>query len=119
MSRFLMRMKTVDRQVDRQFAEQQPVFLLIDSERRPVTGIFESPDASVKISGGGEIEDCAPAFSLYTADIKGLKKRHQILMGTESWWVTHVGSDEAGRTRVRLANGEPGKPAPVIDSWSK
>jgi hypothetical protein len=118
MSRFSDWLKRADLKVDRVFAESEPVILVIGAEQRPVTAIFESPDAPVEINGGGEISDHAPALSLYTADIHGLEKRHAVIIGTQSYWVTHIGADEDGRSRVTLAVGAPNKPAKPINKWS-
>ena len=119
MSRFTERLRRADQKVDRYFAEASPVKLFIGGVVRPVVAIFESPDAPVSSPGGGEINDTAPALSTYTADISGLSKRDRVVVGDEVYWVTHIGADEAGRTRITLANGEPGEPAPVINGWSK
>ena len=71
------------------------------------------------IYGGGEIRDVAPALSAYTVDIQGLAKRHAVTVGAEHYWVTHIGADEMGRTRITLAVGEPGKPVEDITQWSR
>lgn len=119
MSRFSERLKRADQRVDRAFAEDVQAVLVIGAEHRPVTVIFEEPDALVTIPGGGEIDDRSPAISAYTRDILGLKNRCQVLIDSVSYWVTHIGANEEGRTRVRLARGEPGRQQPAIDKWSK
>lgn len=118
MSRFRQRLQRAEARIDRAFAEECPVLLIIGQEQRPVTAIFENPDALVRVTGGGEIQDTAPAISLHTAAVTGLAKKSQVVINGNSWWVTHIGSDEDGRTRVRLAHGKPGRPAPEIDEWS-
>jgi len=92
--------------------------LLIGEESRPVMVIFESPDSPVSVPGGGEVQDYSPAFSAMTADIGGLTKGHGVMVNDVNYRVTHVGTDEEGRTRVSLAFGEPGKPQPEINKWS-
>lgn len=72
MSRFTERLQRADKVVDRTFAEELPVVLMVGAERRPITAIFEKPDASVEVYGGGEIRDVAPALSAYTADIRSV-----------------------------------------------
>lgn len=111
-------MKRADRIVDRQFAEELPVVLVIGAEHRPIVSIYESPDDPRQIKGGGEINDQAPAISAYTADITGLSYRCQVIINNNDYWVTHIGADEVGRTRVTLARGQPGKSAPAIKKWS-
>ncbi|EMH4919809.1 hypothetical protein RGP44_002887 [Serratia marcescens] len=118
MNRFTERMQRADRRVDRYFAEDPSVVLVIEGQARPVVAIFESPDDMALVQGGGEIQDHAPAISVYTADIVGLEKKCQALIGGASYWVTHIGADEAGRTRVTLARGVPGKDVDPI-KWSK
>lgn len=83
-----------------------------------VTVIFESPDALSGVPGGGEIQNHSPAFSAMTADISGLEKHDGVVINTIPYRVTHIGTDEEGRTRVTLAYGEPGKTQPQIDKWS-
>lgn len=90
MSRFTERLQRADKVVDRTFAEELPVVLMVGAERRPITAIFEKPDATVEVYGGGEIRDVAPALSAYTTDIQGLAKRHAVTVGTEHYWVTHT-----------------------------
>lgn len=113
MSRFTERLRRADEKVDRYFAEDLPVRLFIGGALRKVVAIFEAPDAPVSLQGGGEIQDASPAISAYTADIIGLKNKDRVMVGPESYWVTHVGADEAGRTRITLARGAPGDPAPL------
>lgn len=119
MSRFTERLQRADKVVDRTFAEELPVVLMVGAERRPITAIFEKPDACAEVHGGGEIRDVAPALSAYTVDIQGLAKRHAVTVGAEHYWVTHIGADEMGRTRITLAAGEPGKPVEDITQWSR
>lgn len=118
MNRFRERLIKADARINRAFAETVPAILSIGNERRPVTVIFESPDAPVSVPGGGEIQDHSPAFSAMTADITGLSKHDGVVINQIAYRVTHVGTDEEGRTRVTLAYGEPGKPQPAIDRWS-
>lgn len=118
MHRFYKRLMRADARISRLFAEECPAILHIGSERRPVTVIFESPDASVNVPGGGEIADQAPAFSALTEDIVGLAKNCDVELNHEFYRVTHVGADEMGRTRVTLGRGR-GPSLPVIDGWSK
>jgi hypothetical protein len=118
MNRFRERLIKADARINRAFAETVPAILSIGNERRPVTVIFESPDAPVSVPGGGEIQDHSPAFSAMTADITGLSKHDGVVINEIAYRVTHVGTDEEGRTRVTLAYGEPGKPQPAIDRWS-
>ena len=118
MNRFRERLMKADARISRAFAETVPAMLSIGGEQRPVTVIFESPDASVSVPGGGEIQDRSPAFSTMTADITGLSKHDGVVINLVMYRVTHVGTDEEGRTRVTLAYGEPGKPQPAIDKWS-
>jgi hypothetical protein len=94
-----------------------PAVLSIGSELRPVTVIFETPDAPVDVPGGAD-SGSAPAFSAMTADITGLEKHHEVEINGTAYRVTHVGADEEGRTRVTLAYGAPGKPQPEINKWS-
>lgn len=119
MSRFTERLQRADKVVDRTFAEELPVVLMVGVERRPITAIFENPDACADVHGGGEIRDVAPALSAYTVDIQGLAKRHAVTVGAEHYWVTHIGADEMGRTRITLAVGEPSKPVEDITQWSR
>lgn len=119
MSRFGDRLARAEARVNRAFAEDAPVVFMIGDELRPVIAIFEKPDASVEVHGGGEIRDVAPALSVYTADIRGLAKRHAVIVGADRYWVTHIGADEMGRTRITLAVGDPGKPAAEIKQWSQ
>lgn len=118
MNRFRERLMKADARISRAFAEEVPAMLSIGYEQRAVTVIFESPDAPVSVPGGGEIQDHSPAFSAMTADIVGLSKHDSVVMNQVAYRVTHVGTDEEGRTRVTLAYGEPGKPQPAIDKWS-
>ncbi|MGG8285598.1 head-tail joining protein [Klebsiella sp. 141162] len=118
MNRFRQRLMRADARINRAFAEEILALLTIGQEKRPVVVIFESPDAPVSVPGGGEIQDHAPAFSAMTADIQGLAKHDGVVVNGMPYRVTHVGTDEEGRTRVTLAYGEPGKPQPEIDKWS-
>ena len=118
MNRFRERLARADARIDRAFAEEVPAIISVGDEQRPVTVIFESPDAPVSVPGGGEIQNHVPAFSAMTADIAGLSKHDRVLINNLPWCVTHVGADEEGRTRVTLAYGEPGKPQPEITKWS-
>lgn len=118
MNRFRARLGRVDARINRAFAEETPVALQIGEEHRPVVVIFESPDAPVSVPGGGEIQDHSPAFSAMTADIAGLSKNDGVVINGINYRVTHIGTDEEGRTRVSLGLGRPGKPQPVINSWS-
>lgn len=118
MNRFRTRLNRADARISRAFAEEAPAELQIGEERRPVIVIFESPDTPVSVPGGGEIQDHAPAFSAMTADIAGLSKNDGVVINGINYRVTHVGTDEEGRTRVSLGHGRPGKPQPVINSWS-
>ncbi|MDR9379990.1 head-tail joining protein, partial [Escherichia coli] len=89
MNRFRRLLTNADARVTRAFAEEIPAYLFLrGGEKRPVRVIFESPDATVGIRDGGEIN----------ADI---------------FHVTHIGADEEGRTRVTLARGEPGRSTPA------
>jgi hypothetical protein len=118
MNRFRARLNRADARINRAFAEELPAELQIGEERRFVSVIFESPDAPVSVPGGGEIQDHAPAFSTMTADIAGLSKNDGVVINAVPYRVTHIGTDEEGRTRVTLGYGRPGKPQPVIDRWS-
>lgn len=71
MHRFYKRLMRADARISRLFSEECPAILSIGSERRPVMVIFESPDAPVRVPGGGEINDQAPAFSALTEDTRG------------------------------------------------
>ncbi|EHM1889200.1 head-tail joining protein [Escherichia coli] len=114
MNRFRRLLTNADARVNRAFAEEIPAYLFLrDGEKRPVSVIFESPDATVGIRDGGEINDHAPAFSAMTADISGLMKRDQVEINADIFHVTHIGADEEGRTRVTLARGEPGRSTPA------
>ncbi|RZA65260.1 head-tail joining protein [Citrobacter koseri] len=118
MNRFRERLARADARIDRAFAEEVPAVISVGDEQRPVTVIFESPDAPVSVPGGGEIQNHVPAFSAMTADIAGLEKHHEVEINGTAYRVTHVGADEEGRTRVTLAYGAPGKPQPEINKWS-
>lgn len=118
MNRFRERLARADARIDRAFAEEVPAIISVGDKQRPVTVIFESPDAPVSVSGGGEIQNHAPAFSAMTADIAGLEKHHCVEINGTAYRVTHVGADEEGRTRVTLAYGAPGKVQPDINKWS-
>ncbi|MEG3135519.1 head-tail joining protein [Rouxiella sp. T17] len=111
-------MKAIDRQVDEEFVEFEPITLLIGSEVRITAGIFEEVAEPVKLPSGGEIEHSGPVLSLSTQDIQGLKKQHQVLFGGESWWVKHIGINEIGRARIYLAKGKPNEAAPSLKNWS-
>ncbi|EAO4202524.1 hypothetical protein FRH56_24150 [Salmonella enterica] len=112
MNRFRQRLLKADARINRAFAEEVPAILSVGDEQRPVTVIFESPDAPVGVPGGGEIQDHAPAFSAMTPDIVGLSERNRVEINGGAFWVTHIGADEEGRTRVTLAHGEPGRATP-------
>lgn len=118
MNRFRARLNRADARITRAFAEDMPALLHIGDVRRAVAVIFETPDAPVSVPGGGELQDRSPAFSAMTADIVGLAKNDGVVINGVSYRVTHVGSDEEGRTRIALVYGEPGKPQPVINHWS-
>lgn len=118
MSRFTDRLRRADRRIDRMFGEEVPVNFIIGGEQRPVSAIFENPDASFSLAGGGGIRDASPAVSVYTTDISGLNKRDEVVIRGTSWWVTKIGTDEDGRTRIELAHGKPGRPVSEIDKWS-
>lgn len=118
MNRFRSRLGRADARINRAFAEESPATLLIGDEARPVVVIFESPDSPVSVQGGGELQDHSPAFSAMTADIADLSKGDGAVVNGVNYRVTHVGTDEQGRTRVSLAFGEPGKPEPDINHWS-
>jgi hypothetical protein len=118
MSRFRERLQRAEARINRAFASECQAILSIGDEQRPVTVIFESPDAPVSIPGGGEIRDYAPAFSALTVDIAGLEKNHGVVINGTAYRVTHVGTDEEGRTRVSLGFGPPGNPGPEISGWS-
>ena len=118
MNRFRARLARADARISRAFAEELPAFLFLGDAPRPVTVIFETPDAPVDVPGGGQIQDRAPAFSAMTADLSGLEKNHGVEINGTHYRVTHVGADEEGRTRVTMAYGEPGKPQPEIKKWS-
>ncbi|WP_241609007.1 head-tail joining protein [Rosenbergiella australiborealis] len=118
MSRYAQRLKRVDSTVDRIFAETKCVMLMISGECRTITAILEKPDGLNQISGGGNIEHVSPALSVHTADITGLMKRDAVTIGTDRYWVTHIGADEMGRTRLTLATGAPSQPVADITKWS-
>lgn len=118
MNRFRQRLDRAEARINRAFAEELPALLLIGAERRAVTIIFEVPDAPVSVPGGGEIQDHSPAFSAITADLSGLDKQCTVQINNEMYRVTHIGTDEEGRTRVTLGCGEGGRVAPIIDRWS-
>jgi hypothetical protein len=118
MNRFRERLNRADARINRAFAEAVPAELRIGNVRRAVTVIFESPDTPVSVPGGGEIQDHSPAFSAMTAEIIGLAKNDGVVINGVNYRVTHVGTDEEGRTRVTLGYGEPGKPQPEIKNWS-
>ena len=118
MSRFRQRLLKADARITRAFAGELPAILVIGTERRPVAVILETPDAPVDVPGGGQIQNHSPAFSVMTADIAGLEKHHGVEINGTPYRVTHVGTDEEGRTRVLLGYGEPGKPQPEISNWS-
>ena len=118
MSRFRQRLHKADARINRAFAEEIPALLYIGDERRPVGVIFESPDAPVSVPGGGTLQDHAPAFSAMSREISGLVKECRVDVNGQPYRVTHIGSDEEGRTRVTLAYGEPGRPQPAITHWS-
>lgn len=113
MSRFTERLQRADRRVDHYFAETLPVRIFPHGEGRDITAIFEDPDAPVGIPGGGEIRDAAPAISAHTAEIHELCHRDKVIVRGDSYWVVHIGANEAGRTRITLARGTPGEPAPM------
>jgi len=115
MSRFTERLRRADRRVDHYFAETLPVWIYPHGEARVITAIFEDPDAPVGVPGGGEIRDAAPAISAHTAEIQGLCKRDKVIVRGDRYWVVRTGANEAGRTRITLARGEPGAPAPLRD----
>ncbi|EPC4330596.1 head-tail joining protein [Enterobacter asburiae] len=118
MNRFRARLARADARISRAFAEALPAVLFIGTEVRPVTVIFETPDAPVDVPAGGQIQDRSPAFSALTTDIAGLEKHHGVEINGTAYRVTHVGADEEGRTRVTLAYGAPGKVQPGINKWS-
>ncbi|WP_202301539.1 head-tail joining protein [Dryocola clanedunensis] len=118
MNRFRARLSKADARINRAFAEEVPALLFIGTESRPVVIIFEAPDAPVFVQGGGEIQDHSPAFSAMTADLNGLEKQCTVQINGKMYRVTHIGTDEEGRTRVTLGYGEAGRVSPVIDSWS-
>ncbi|MCK2512496.1 head-tail joining protein [Escherichia coli] len=119
MSRFRERMARADARIDRAFAEEMPAIIFVAGERRAITVIFESPDAPVALKGGGEILDQAPAFSSMTEEIAGLKKYAEVRVNDEYFWVTHIGADEMGRTRVTLGKGRRGNQLPDPEHWSQ
>ncbi|TKU54843.1 hypothetical protein FDX08_06645 [Citrobacter sp. wls712] len=118
MRNFHERLMRADARITRLFAEACPAVLHIGNECRPVNVIFETPDAPVNVPGGGEISNHAPAFSAMTADIAGLSKHDEVVVNNVRYRVTHVGVNEAGRTRVTLAYGAPGNVQPPIEQWS-
>lgn len=118
MNRFRQKLDRAEARINRAFAENTPAVLRIGAESRPVTVIFEAPDTPVYVPGGGEIQDHSPAFSAMTADLTGLDKQCSVQINNVMYRVTHVGTDEEGRTRVTLGYGEAGRVAPAIDSWS-
>ncbi|MBT0721070.1 hypothetical protein HGT70_07210 [Rosenbergiella collisarenosi] len=118
MSRYAQRLKRVDSIVDRMFAETECVVLMIGGECRTITAILEKPDGLTQLSGGGNIEHLSPALSVHTAEIVGLMKRHAVIIGIDRYWVSHIGADEMGRTRLTLAVGDPNQPVADITQWS-
>lgn len=118
MNRFRQRLDNAEARINRAFAEEMPALLQIGTTARPVTIIFEAPDAPVVVTGGGEIQDYAPAFSALTADLVGLDKSSTVQINGEMYRVTHIGTSEEGRTRVSLGYGEGGRPVPEINNWS-
>ncbi len=118
MSRFDKRLNRADARINRAFAEELPALIFIGTEIRSVIIILETPDALSTVPRGGEIQNHSPAFSVLTADIAGLEKNHGVQINGLEYRVTHVGSNEAGRTRVALAYGKPGKVQPGIETWS-
>lgn len=118
-SRFQDRLGRVEVRIQRTFAEACPVVFQVHGECRLITAIFEDPDAPVAVPGGGDIDDRAPAIIPFTRDIVGLKKGDPVTVNGQGYRVTHLGSDELGRTRVTLARGGEQAAPPVIDHWSK
>lgn len=53
-----------------------------------------------------------------TTDIVGLSVHDEVVVNNIRYRVTHVGANEAGRTRVTLAYGAPGNVQPPIEQWS-
>lgn len=120
MSRFRALLERAEVRINRAFAEDAgTVILYIDAEKRPVTAIFEDPDAPAAAPGDGKFQNVAPALSLRSADINGLKEKCRVDARGESWWVKHIGTDEDGRTRVNLARGEPGQQMPALRGPSR
>ena len=118
MSRYEQRLKRADTAVDRVFAETERIVLMIGTERRAITAVLEKPDGESHLSGGGKIEHLSPALSVYTSDITGLLTRHEVLIGSDHYWVSHIGADEMGRTRLTLAVGIPNQSVADITQWS-
>ncbi|KFC13129.1 hypothetical protein GTGU_00171 [Trabulsiella guamensis ATCC 49490] len=114
MSRFRDRLMNADARINRAFAEDSPAVLFLESGPRQVTVIYESPDAPVEVPGTGKIVNQTPAFSAMTADLTGLAEGDKVDISGASYRVTHIGSDEYGRTRVTLGRGEPGNNTPEV-----
>lgn len=119
MSRFRDRLIKADQRISRMFAEYEEAMWYGSNRWHFISIIFETPDALVNVPGGGEIQDRAPAISAMTTDITGLEKESLIVIRNQPYRVTHVGSDEEGRTRVRLAYGEPGAGQKPVEQWSR
>lgn len=118
MNRYGQRLKRADAAVDRVFSETERIVLLVGTERRVITAVLEKPDGESQLNGGGNIKHLSPALSVHTSDITGLLKRHEVLIGSEHYWVSHIGTDEMGRTRLTLATGDPNQPVADITKWS-
>ncbi|EFL4511227.1 hypothetical protein ABH50_003630 [Escherichia fergusonii] len=118
MGNFHERLMRAEARITRLFAQPYPAVLYIGNECRQVNVIFETPDAPVSVPGGGEINNHAPAFSAMTTDIVGLSRHDEVVVNNIRYRVTHVGANEAGRTRVTLAYGAPGNVQPPIEQWS-
>ncbi|WP_227317441.1 head-tail joining protein [Cedecea davisae] len=86
----------------------------------PVRAVFDDPDTVAALPGGAALADIVdPTLFVKTALITGLKKYDRVRIGQQMYWVLHVGEDDTGSTAVRLARGEPGKPATAPLGWSK
>lgn len=97
------------------------ILVFIHGVATPVRAVFDEPAANITLPhGAAVIDDVAPTLFVKTAAVSGLKRRDEVRVGADIYWVAQILPDDLGACVIRLDRGRPGEPAPAIPTaWSK
>ncbi|MBF0035805.1 hypothetical protein HAX39_24965, partial [Citrobacter freundii] len=76
-----------------------------ESRSKKIQGVFDGPDATVKLKTGGRIQSTAPTLFVKLHDIGELKEKDELLILGDSYWVEKIGPDDNGSCTLTLGHG--------------